>query len=150
MTPDAKPLHQQVQKNIERLLHAACEGSGYICNGNTNIRLTPHDMPSPDVFIVSWPAWRRAVHNNEYVNVPPLLVIEILSPGQDVSEKRDVYLTAGVDEVWIVDPAERTVIAWTGQWRGHGYQTEEKVSLPSPLKGELSVADFFAGLPDRE
>src|SRR5215472_8821226 len=69
MTPDAKPLHQQVQQNIRILLEAACKTSDYVCHGNTNIKLTPHDMPSPDLFIVSWQAWRRAMRNNEYVNV---------------------------------------------------------------------------------
>jgi Uma2 family endonuclease len=147
MTPDAKPLHQQVQQNIRRLLDAACKDSGYICNGDSNIKLTPYDMPSPDLFIVSWPAWRRAMQDDAYVNVPPLLAVEILSPNQDASEKVDIYLNARVDVVWVVDPKQRTVIAY---WRTLSalLDSTDDVTLPAPLKGALRVEDFFVGLPE--
>jgi Uma2 family endonuclease len=42
----------------------------------------------------------------------PLLVVEILSPetaDQDRNEKAKLYLDAGIEEVWLVDPTFRTV-----------------------------------------
>lgn len=43
---------------------------------------------------------------------PPLLAVEILSPGQSIPqllEKTAFYLEAGVPLVWLVDPQERSV-----------------------------------------
>ena len=42
----------------------------------------------------------------------PILVVEILSPytrRRDHVEKRSLYIDAGVEEYWIVDPEENTV-----------------------------------------
>lgn len=151
MTPDAKPRHQHVQRNIQTLLDAACaepvhDGTRYIANGDSNIELTPFDMPSPDVFVVSWAAWRRAMKANEYLSVTPLLVVEILSPGQNIDEKLEVYLTARIDAVWVVDPKTRTVTVY-GPDRS-SVTLEHIIKLPFPLSGALKVADFFTGLPE--
>jgi Uma2 family endonuclease len=147
MTPQPKPLHQHIRKNIERLLDPACEEANYIANGDSNIELTPWDMPAPDVFVVSTPAWKRAVRSGEYLKVKPLLAVEILSPGQDISEKLNVYLTARIDAIWVVDPKTRTVAVY-GQLEKRTCQAHDEIKLPFPLKGSLKVADFFAGVPD--
>jgi Uma2 family endonuclease len=42
----------------------------------------------------------------------PQLVVEVLSPNDtldEINEKIDTYLTAGVPLVWIVEPRRRTV-----------------------------------------
>lgn len=42
----------------------------------------------------------------------PRLAVEIVSPGQDagkVTEKVDLYMTAGVDPVWVMDPTRRLI-----------------------------------------
>jgi Uma2 family endonuclease len=144
MTPDAKPLHQHIQKNIQGLLSAACAGSGYIANGDSNIELTPVDMPSPDAFVVSWPAWRRAMLADKYLNVKPLLVVEILSPGQNVDEKVGIYLAARVDAIWVVDPKTRSVTFYEDQ---KPYREIGELALPHPLKGSIPVSAIFAGVP---
>lgn len=53
---------------------------------------------------------------------PPPLVVEILSAGQgteDLMEKKDYYLSTGVQSVWVVLPAVRTITIFTpdGQQR---------------------------------
>jgi Uma2 family endonuclease len=146
MTPQPKPLHQHIRKNIERLLDPACAAAHYIANGDTNIELTPWDMPAPDVFVVSVPAWKRAIRKGEYLNVKPLLAVEILSPGQDITEKVTMYLRH-LDAVWVVDPEARTVTEYA-----HPHvrvcQADDEIKLPPPLKGSLRVDDFFAGVPE--
>jgi len=45
----------------------------------------------------------------------PDLVIEILSPGTarfDLYDKKDVYERCGVKELWLVDPADKSVIGY--------------------------------------
>lgn len=145
MTPNAKPLHQHIQRNIQRLLDAACKGSGYIVNGDSNIELTPVDMPSPDVFVVSWPAWRRAMCEDKYLSVKPLLAVEILSPGQDVSDKLAIYLTVRIDAVWVVDPKTRTVTVYANLEK-LPYREDNEIPLPPPLRGSINTVDIFTGL----
>jgi Uma2 family endonuclease len=147
MTPQPKPLHQHIRKNIERLLDPACAEANYTANGDSNIELTPFDMPAPDVFVVSVPAWKRAMRDGEYLKVKPLLAVEILSPDQDISEKLAIYLTARLDAIWVVDPNHRTVMV-LGQLENRTCQPCDEITLPYPLAGSVRVSDFFAGVPN--
>lgn len=48
----------------------------------------------------------------------PFLAVEVVSPSQTLQELRDktqIYLAAGTDEVWIIDPATRTIEIWNSQ-----------------------------------
>lgn len=50
--------------------------------------------------------------NVSYFDGPPVVAVEVLSASdthEDVSTKIEAYLTAGVKQVWIVDPRYRTV-----------------------------------------
>lgn len=74
---------------------------------------------------------------------PPLLVVEVVSPGQenrDYRYKRSEYAARGILEYWIVDPMQQkvTVLEWV-----EGFY-EEKVfegdhSIHSPLFGVLNL-----------
>ena len=47
-----------------------------------------------------------------HVTLPPHVAVEILSPGQsrlELSAKARIYLEFGVESVWLVDPARRTI-----------------------------------------
>ena len=57
----------------------------------------------PDVMIV-----RRSGGNLDYLTVPPVLVVEVLSCSTqryDRTKKWDLYRRTGVEHYWIVDPA---------------------------------------------
>src|ERR1035438_2232479 len=85
MSPKAKQLHQQVCKNILRLLDSACERTDYIANGNSNIKFpASNSAPSPDVFVVETSRWEEAIEKEMYIDVPPLLVVEVLSDRKSV------------------------------------------------------------------
>lgn len=65
---------------------------------------------APD--IAWWMAERRPPISAGAIEGVPDLVVEILSPAtraNDLGVKRDVYLDAGVREIWLVDPEARTV-----------------------------------------
>jgi Uma2 family endonuclease len=50
--------------------------------------------------------------DDEWMTRPPHVAVEILSPGQsrrDLRAKVDAYVAFGVESVWTVDPATRTV-----------------------------------------
>lgn len=46
---------------------------------------------------------RFHIDRNEYFEGPPLVVVEIRSPGDETAEKMPFYAKLGVPEVWIVD-----------------------------------------------
>jgi Uma2 family endonuclease len=142
-TPDAKPLHQQIQRNIQRLLDAACEGTPYTVNGGSNIKFPAlHSMPSPDVFVVPTDKWEAAAESNSYLEGPPLIAVEILSPDQNADEKVDIYRRAGVKSIWVVDPRERSVLVYS-QDSQYLYPDGDRIGLPFPLSVEIGVADIF-------
>jgi len=67
----------------------------------------------PDLFVrAPRPASRRRVLK-DWENAPaPLLVVEVLSPTtrrRDVHEKRDLYLSAGAGEYWVIDPDRHSI-----------------------------------------
>jgi Uma2 family endonuclease len=80
---------------------------------------------APD--IAWWVAARRPALVQGALDVVPDLVVEVLSPAtraNDLGAKRDVYLAAGVRELWLADPQSATVTAVRSDGRqqivGHG------------------------------
>jgi len=82
---------------------------------------------------------------------PPLLVVEVVSPGQesrDYRYKRSEYAARGIAEYWIVDPLQQkvTVLEWVeGFYEEKVYTGEERIG--SPLLGnlELTAAQVLQG-----
>jgi Uma2 family endonuclease len=64
----------------------------------------------PDVMIV-----RRSGGDLDYLAVPPVLVVEVLSPSTqryDRTKKWDLYRRTGVEHYWIVDPVGPSIEAF--------------------------------------
>lgn len=145
MSPKAKPLHQHVRKNIVRLLESACERTDYTVNGNSNIKFpASNSAPSPDVFVVETSRWEGAMEEESYLDAAPVLVVEVLSPSEDLSEKIDIYLDAGVACIWVVDPNTRTVLVHAGSERRQ-YGLHMEINLLFPLRGSVGIDDIFSG-----
>ncbi|MGA9382134.1 MAG: Uma2 family endonuclease [Phormidium sp.] len=74
---------------------------------------------------------------------PPLLVVEVVSPGQekrDYRYKRSEYAARGIAEYWIVDPMQQkvTVLEWVeGLYEEQVYQGD--CAIASPLFGVLNL-----------
>ncbi len=69
----------------------------------------------------------------------PVLVVEILSPSdtqEQVDEKIDDYLRAGVALVWVIDPHDRTVLIYRPN------QEPEFVNVRQELSGEPQLPGF--------
>ena len=72
---------------------------------------------SPDVFLVS--RARKRIIKYDYVDGPPDLIMEIVSPDSENRDRRDKYIDyemSGVREYWIVDPNAQRVkrTPWVG------------------------------------
>jgi Uma2 family endonuclease len=82
---------------------------------------------------------------------PPLLVVEVVSPGQekrDYRYKRSEYAARGIAEYWIVDPLQQrvTVLQWVeGLYEEKIYTGDARVV--SPLLGilDLTTAQILQG-----
>lgn len=60
----------------------------------------PHDYRIPDLVLLT--PEQFGIDHNEYFAGPPLVCIEIHSPGDEAYEKLDFYAELGVPEVWII------------------------------------------------
>ncbi|MEP0873086.1 Uma2 family endonuclease [Trichocoleus desertorum AS-A10] len=74
---------------------------------------------------------------------PPLLVVEVVSPGQekrDYRYKRSEYAARAIAEYWIVDPMQQrvTVLEWVeGLYEEQVYEADSPIA--SPLFGALNL-----------
>ena len=85
-----------------------------------------------------------------YFPEAPALVFEVLSPGDTVREvgiKMRRWLTAGVEQAWVVDPAARTVMVYQALDDIQVLTEKDSLTGGKVLPGfECCVADLFAGL----
>jgi Uma2 family endonuclease len=92
--------------------------SGYLDEKKTGIvrgsrypmRLDARWSPEPDLLVIR--PTKRSLLTKTRLDGPADLVIEIASesdPGLDAREKLPRYREAGIDEIWLVDPFERTL-----------------------------------------
>lgn len=108
----------------------------------------------PDVAFTSWnrlPGRRRP--DSPVPLIAPNLAVEVLSrsntPGE-MSAKRQDYFSAGVELVWEIDPAARTVKAYTAPQQFTALGPNDVLDGGVVLPGfTLPVRDLFAEL-DRQ
>lgn len=78
---------------------------------------------------------------------PPLLAIEILSPGQSIPqilEKTAFYLEAGVPLVWVVDPRGRSITVCRSDRLPQVCRGEDRLEDETVLPGfSVSVREVF-------
>lgn len=94
------------------------------------VRIDPSSRLGPD--LAWWSHVRRTPLPEGQMTVIPDWVAEVLSPStrlNDLGPKRERYLAAGVRELWLVDPADRsvTVVDAEGRERRAGERAESRV-----------------------
>jgi Uma2 family endonuclease len=111
--PPTKPRHGRIVSAVGWLLHGFAaehslgtvyDQSGFLLQRNPDVLL------SPDLAFVRQD--RVPTDEDVYPLLAPDLVVEVASPSQtgpSIEEKTIVYLAAGVQLVWIIDPAHRLV-----------------------------------------
>jgi Uma2 family endonuclease len=115
--PGPSMLHQQLVGELYKQLSIALEGmSGRVCIAPVDVRLPKSNegdgsvetVVQPDVFIVC----DRSKTDERGVRGAPDWLAEVLSPATasyDERVKVPRYARAGVREVWLVDPIDRTL-----------------------------------------
>jgi Uma2 family endonuclease len=125
VTPAPTLMHQAVKMRLVRILEdfVAASGSGVVLDAPVDVLLSRHDIFQPDILLIS--GGRRGILGEKYVDGAPDLVVEVLSPStesRDRDAKAKRYATFGVREMWLVDPAAKTIEVMVND--GEGFRRE--------------------------
>ena len=153
MSPAPRPRHQRLALRLAVALqrYADAEG-GEVGIAPFDVFLEPERAVQPDVFYLA-PGQADQV-SERGVEGSPTLVIEVLSPSTaylDVSVKRRAYEESDVQEYWVVDPGEESVMVLTRERPGlaglarTAYVYERGAVASAVLDGfEVEAASLFA------
>ncbi len=126
------------------------EPRGSVLCGEAGVRLR-HDPDSTvgiDVVYVWAEVAARQTDETTLIDGVPVLVVEILSPKDtldEVNEKIDAYLEAGVALVWVIDPHHRTVEIFRQGAEPELVNVQQELSGEPHLPGfRVPVAQLFA------
>jgi Uma2 family endonuclease len=113
VTPTPIRRHQKIAMKIGVLIQWYLEQhpTGEMFSVAMDVILSNVDVVEPDILYVSHERLAQ-FEPSDWVNGPPNLVAEIASPStrkRDATIKRNVYERFGVDEYWIVEPADDTI-----------------------------------------
>ena len=131
------------------------DGFGAVLAAETGFRLDDPDPPpggakpvvrAPDV---AWLAEPPAQFVPGFLSTPPDLAVETLSPSDaagDVQEKILWWLSRGVREAWVLDPANRTLTRHLPDRSARILREGETLETPELLPGfVLPLGKLFAG-----
>jgi Uma2 family endonuclease len=112
VTPSPDPVHTRIAFNLASLLErfVAEHNLGWVTPAPVDVLLGEGDYVQPDVVFVR--REHRVEITDRGIEVPPDLVVEVLSPStafRDRGLKRERYARFGVPEYWIIDPEARRV-----------------------------------------
>jgi Uma2 family endonuclease len=148
VTPAPSLFHQAVS---ERLEHALREflgrtGFGVMLHAPCDVILSPHDVVQPDILVVT--TGRRSILSDRFVAGAPDLVVEVLSPSTETRDrvaKAKRHATFGVREMWLVDPAAKTIEVLVNT--EEGFRREAICSEPDTVRSVVLSGLEFAVAP---
>jgi len=146
--------HSRVLTRIAQLLGNWLDGQpeprGEILGGEAGVRLrrTPDSTVGVDLIYVSAELAAEEPEETTLIDGVPILAVEILSPSdtvEEIEEKVDEYLSAGVALVWLVNPHRRTVQVCRPNAGPKLFNEEEELSGEPHLPGfRVAVKQLFA------
>lgn len=137
--------HSRIMARVAQLLLTWLDQQpqprGVVLCGEAGCRLRrdPDTIVGIDVVYISAELAARESDETSLIDGVPVLVVEILSPSEtqeQVDEKIDGYLQAGVALVWVIDPHDRTVTIYRPG------QEPELVNVRQELTGEPHLPGF--------
>ncbi len=125
--------HGNLQLSLGARLFALTHAHGLFSGVEVRVRIAPDLYRLPDIAI-----WEEAP--GEVPVIPPLLVVEVLSPDDrmhDLIEKLDQYRAWGVSLIWIVEPELKRLFVYDGR-------LQETALLELPQFGfAVTAAELF-------
>lgn len=139
----------RVGKFLDNWLDTQPEPRGWVVGGEAGIILArdPDLTVGVDVAYVTADVIVRQTDDTTLIEGVPTVAVEILSPYdtvQEIAEKRNDYLTAGVSHVWIIDPDVRIVTVFRpGQPPVTFNHTHDLTAEPDLPGFRVAVAALF-------
>ncbi|MFO0893105.1 MAG: Uma2 family endonuclease [Isosphaeraceae bacterium] len=145
--------HSRTTTRVAYLLEAWLVGQpeprGWVLTGEAGLilRRDPDSTVGVDVAYVGPEVIGRQDETSSLIEGPPILAVEILSPGdtvEDVHEKVGEYLRCGVALVWILNPYDRTVKVHRPGAEPELFNARQDISAEPHLPGfRVAVARLF-------
>jgi Uma2 family endonuclease len=121
--------------------------------GDVGLRTQINRSRQPDIAIIQGEDWRRLrqFKKSAILEVPALLVVEVVSPGED-NENRDYikkmteYAEFGIYEYWIIDPVTEQVIVnflMNGSYQNTVFIGQQRIIPQLFLDLNLTVDQIF-------
>jgi Uma2 family endonuclease len=110
----------------------------------------PAKFRKPDVSVVRAERMLGIDPKSGFLRIPPDLAVEVLSPNDlasDIAEKVEDYIRNGLNLVWVIDPATRTVMVRSAQGAVFLHEQDEITSGDVIPDFRSKVAEFFPGRP---
>lgn len=113
MSPSPRFWHQELVLNIASSIreHLRKNPVGKVVVAPSDVELTGDDVYQPDIYFISADRLDQVITEQGATGAPDL-VVEVLSASTaklDRGPKSDVYGTAGVKEMWVVDGREKKI-----------------------------------------
>ena len=146
--------HSRIMVRISQLLQnwldKQPEPRGQVLCGEAGCRLrrNPDTAVGIDIVYISAEVAQRQTNQTTLIDCVPLLAVEILSPSdtmEEIKEKLNDYLTAGVAIVWIVDPDDQTITMYRKGARPELVNIDQELTGEFHLPGlRIKAAEIFA------
>ena len=139
----------RVGKFLDNWLDEQPEPRGEVLCGEAGVILErdPDTTAGIDVVYVSAEVAARRSDDTTLIEGVPTLVVEILSPSdkqEEINEKLDAYLGAGVKVVWVIDPHDRTVLVYRPGSKTQLVNDDQELSGEPELPGfRVRAAQLF-------
>ncbi|QDT39155.1 Uma2 family endonuclease [Stratiformator vulcanicus] len=134
--------------------YAARRENLQVCSNDAGVILSrdPGTVRGPDVFVFeSEQSLAELMNRTGWLETPPLLVVEVLSPSNthgEISRKVSQYLASGVRLVWVIDPQGRELTSHRAGTAPDVFGAESEARFPELPDLCVRVAEFFGGLPE--
>ena len=137
--------HSDLQTFFASYIRTHQQAWGVKVQMELRVQVRPDRFRVPDLCLLAASAPREQI-----VRTPPVLCIEILSPADTLHRMRERvrdFLDMGVREVWIVDPASRSILICAGNIMTE--QREGALTLEgTPI--HIPVSEIFATLDEAQ
>ena len=141
--------HAEIATKITHIFATFLEGSpvGKVFADNLGVVLPNQNLRSPDVTFIRAEKVPAGELPEAFAEVVPDLVVEVLSPAdmpRQMAAKIGEYLESGVQIVWLVDPARKTVTVYRSLSQTEQYSGDETITAEPLLPGfSCPVSRFF-------
>lgn len=144
VSPSPSVQHQVVQSRLFAALFPALPPSLQILAAPLDVRVAERTVLQPDLLVID-----RSIQEGGEVTVPPVLVVEILSPSSrrtDLVAKPQAMARFGVEHYWVVDPVLPAI--WVMRLREGAFETthlvegESLMEITEPFPVSLRPTDL--------